>query len=115
MTASKHIFDLDLFYSAISGFALVSRQLFPYGRHRATIRRTGWNQPAISMDVGLMNFGEDLHIIQSRGNYALVAIRNTYALSIAPRSRWANTYIKLHELIVYPHETGITRKLADQR
>lgn len=54
MTASKHLFDLDLFYSAISGFTLVSRQLFPYGRHRATIRCTSGDQSTISMDVRLM-------------------------------------------------------------
>lgn len=89
MTASKHLFDPDLFYSAISGFALVSRQLFPYGRHRATIRRTGGNQPVIGMDVGLMNL-EKIFILSSvEVNYPLVAIRNTYALSITPRSRWA--------------------------
>lgn len=78
MTASKHLFDSDLFHSAISGFALVSRQLFPYGKHRATIRRTCGNQPGVGMDVGLMNLEKIFVSSRVEVIISLVAVRNTH-------------------------------------
>lgn len=78
MTASEHFFDSDLIYSAISGFALVSSELFPYGRHRTTIRGTGGNQSAVGMDVGLMNLEKIFVSSRLEVIIPLVVIRNTH-------------------------------------
>lgn len=117
MTASKHLFDLDLFYSAISGFTLVSRQLFPYGRHRSTICRTGGNQSAISMDVRLMSLEKVFTLSRVEVTCPCSNAQYVRVADLTDKSMGKIIYkiTELQELIVDLHETGIICNLADQR